>query len=260
MPNILYKGAKILFQDDGAGSTVVLIHGFLESIWIWRKIVPILSKRFRVITLDLPGHGGSACTGDVHTMNEMAEVVNAVLISLRIRRASLVGHSMGGYVALAFAEQYPDKVRNLVLYQSTAKADSERKKKDRQRAINLIKANHKTFIRQSIPMLFRAKNRKAFNGCLKELKTEALKTSKQGVIAALTGMKDRPNREILLKFSSYPVHIIASDMDPRIPFEESQSLAEISADIYLHEIKGCGHMSYIEAFDETINCIEKSLR
>jgi len=218
-----------------------------------------LAKQHRVIVIDLPGHGKSESIGYVHTMEEMAEACHTLMKSLRIRKVSLVGHSMGGYVALAFAEQYPDKVRTLVLYQSTARADSEWKKKDRQRAIELIKKNHQSFIRQSIPMLFRSKNRKRLAKQIKELKNEALKTSKQGVIAALTGMKDRPNREVLLKFSPYPVHIIASDMDPRIPLEESKYLESISEDVQLHLIKGSGHMSYLEDPESTIILLKKCL-
>lgn len=259
MPNIRFKDADIYFEDVGSGPAVVLIHGFLESLWMWKEIGPVLAKRMRIICLDLPGHGKSECLGYVHTMDEMADVVHALLKSLRIRKASLVGHSMGGYVALAFAEHYPDMIRNLVLYQSTAKSDSDWKKKDRQRAIELIKKNHKSFIRQSIPMLFRAKNRLTHSEKIKELKEEALKTSKQGVIAALSGMKDRPNREILLKFSPYPVHIIASDMDPRIPLEESEYLASISDEVHLHLIKGCGHMSYIEDLKGAIESLRQSL-
>ena len=260
MPNFQFKDVDIYYEDVGKGQAVVLIHGFLESVWMWKDIAPILAEKKRVISIDLPGHGRSNCIDYVHTMDEMAEVIFALLKSLRIRKAALVGHSMGGYVALAFAEFYPDVVRNLVLYQSTAKSDSEWKKKDRQRAINLIKQNHKSFIRQSIPMLFRPKNRVAYGRQITELKQEALKTSKQGIIAALTGMKDRPNREILLKFSPYPVHIIASDMDPRIPFEESIYLADISDEVHLHTITGCGHMSYIEAFDSAIECLQISLK
>jgi pimeloyl-ACP methyl ester carboxylesterase len=259
MPRILFKGVEIHYEEHGSGSTVLLIHGFLESTWMWKDIAPELAKQHRVIVIDLPGHGKSESIGYVHTMEEMAEACHTLMKSLRIRKVSLVGHSMGGYVALAFAEQYPDKVRTLVLYQSTARADSEWKKKDRQRAIELIKKNHQSFIRQSIPMLFRSKNRKRLAKQIKELKNEALKTSKQGVIAALTGMKDRPNREVLLKFSPYPVHIIASDMDPRIPLEESKYLESISEDVQLHLIKGSGHMSYLEDPESTIILLKKCL-
>lgn len=257
MPEIAFKGVKIHFEDQGTGSAVVLIHGFLESIWMWSDIAPKLASNHRVISIDLPGHGASDCIGYVHTMDEMAEAVYAVITSLKVRRVSMVGHSMGGYVALAFAEHYPDHVRKLILYQSTARADSAWKKKDRLRAIKLIKQNHKSFVRQAIPALFRPVNRQRFREKINALKAEALKTPIQGIVAALDGMRQRPDREILLRFPPYPVHIIASDKDPRIPFEESQELARVSEHVQLHVIKGCGHMSYIEAPEETVKFLKK---
>ena len=112
-------------------------------------------KGRRAICIDLPGHGQSDCIGYIHTMEEMAEAVFAVVKHLRLRKISIVGHSMGGYVALALAEREPDMLRSLTLYHSTASADSMWKKQDRKRAIELIKKNHKSFIRASIPLLFR---------------------------------------------------------------------------------------------------------
>lgn len=252
MPKHRFKDISIHFTDRGTGSVVVLIHGFLENLTMWRDIQIALLPKHRVICIDLPGHGKSENIGYVHTMEELADVVYAVLRSLKLRKYALVGHSMGGYVALAFAEKHPDNLRSLVLYQSTARADSNEKKKDRKRAAALIKQNPKSFIRKSVPLLFRPVNRKKFRPELKKLVEEALTTSPQGVVAALEGMRLRPNREILLKFPPYPVHIIASDKDPRIPLAESEELAQISESVHLHLIKGCGHMSYIEAKDETL--------
>lgn len=257
MPEIAFKGVNIHFEDQGKGPAVVLIHGFLESIWMWEDIAPALARRHRVISIDLPGHGQSDCIGYVHTMDEMAEAVHAVITSLKVRRVSLVGHSMGGYVALAFAEHYPDHVRKLILYQSTSRADSAWKKKDRLRAIQLIKRNHKSFVRQSIPALFRPVNRQLYREKINALKEEALKTPLQGIVAALDGMRQRPDREILLKFPPYPVHIVASDKDPRIPLEETEEQARVSEHVHLHVIKGCGHMSYIEAPEETCRLLQQ---
>ena len=109
-------------------------------------------------------------------------------------------------------------------------------------------------------MLFRPKNRAIFREQINELKSEALKTSRQGVIAALTGMRDRPNREIILKFAPYPVDIIASDYDPRIPLEESIYLSELSENVNLVLIKGAGHISYIEALDDTIQAFKQVMK
>ena len=255
-----FKGVQIYFEEHGSGPCVVLIHGFLEGTWMWKDIIPIISKRNRVVAIDLPGHGKSDNIGYVHQMDEMAECVQSIVHALGIRRVTLIGHSMGGYVALAFAELYPDQVRKLVLYQSTARDDSPIKKKHRTRAMRLIQTNHKSFIRNSIPMLFRPKNRAIFREQINQLKAEALKTSRQGVIAALTGMRDRPNREIILKFAPYPVDIIASDYDPRIPLEESIYLSELSENVNLVLIKDAGHISYIEALDDTIQAFKQVMK
>jgi len=259
MPKVEFKQVNIHYEEQGSGSAVVLLHGFLEGSWMWKEIVPALEKRHRVITIDLPGHGQSDSIGYVHTMEEMAEAVQAVVSHLGLRRIGLVGHSMGGYVALAFAEQFPDNVRSLVLLQSTALADTEDKKADRLRAIELVKSNYKSFVRRSIPLLFRPVNRTRFRDQINWVKEEALKTSPQGIIAAIEGMRIRPNRELLLKFPPYPVHIIAGQKDPRISLDECIYLYEISEFVQLHVIKHSGHMSYIEDLDETSKWLKKAL-
>lgn len=259
MPKISFKGINIHYTEQGRGNAVVLLHGFLESIPMWNGLLPGLMKRHRVVCIDLPGHGDSECIGYVHTMDEMAEAVREVIRHLKLRRVSLLGHSMGGYVALAYAETFPDEVKTLVLYQSTAKADSKWKKRDRLRAMALIKQNHKSFIRQSIPALFRPVNRKRYRSEINELKEEALKMPLQGIIAALDGMRQRPSRELLLKFPPYPVHIVASDRDPRIPLDECIELSKLSESVELHVLKGCGHMSYIENKEGTLALFKKIL-
>lgn len=259
MPNIVFKGVKIHYAQRGKGPAVVLLHGFLEASWMWKDIVPQLSKSRRVITIDLPGHGKSECIGYVHTMDEMAEVVKAVMQALKIRKIDLIGHSMGGYVALAFAERFPDELRSLVLYQSTSRSDSAEGKKGRDRAVALVKERASTFVRQSIPLLFRPVNRKRFRTQINEVKLRALETPVQGVIAALGGMRDRPNRELLLKFPPYPVHLIAGEKDPRIPLQELIEQAEISESVHLHVLEGCGHMSYIEDLPNTLRVFKEIL-
>ena len=226
---------------------------------MWKDIAPQLAKTRRVITIDLPGHGKSECIGYVHSMDEMAEVVKAVVQNLGLRKIYLVGHSMGGYVGLAYAERYPDDLRSLVLYQSTSRADSREGKKGRDRAIALVKERASSFVRQSIPMLFRPVNRTKFRAQINEVKALALETPVQGVIAALSGMRDRPNRELLLKFPPYPVHIIAGEKDPRIPLKDLEEQAAISEFVHLHVLKGCGHMSYVEDLPATIHVLKRIL-
>lgn len=260
MPKVRFKDIDIHFTEAGEGPAVVLLHGFLESSWMWKDIVSFLKKRHRVVCIDLPGHGKSDCIGYVHSMDEMAEAVYAVLSKLKLRRVHMIGHSMGGYVALAFAERWPDYLKKLVLYQSTARADSSQQKKDRNRVIKLVKENPKSFVRQAIPMLFRPINRTRLREGVNWVKERALETPPQGIIAALQGMRDRPNRELLLKFPPYPVHIVAGDKDPRIKLEEARAQSEISEHVHLHVIKGIGHMSYIEAPKETIEVFKAILK
>lgn len=244
--------------QSGKGSAVVFLHGFLENKEMWKETLQALPNSYRKIVLDLPGHGESANLGYVHTMEEMAEVVKAMLDELKIKRLTLCGHSMGGYVALAFSELYPDCVKGIVLMNSTARADNDNRKKNRDRAIAVVKRNHSSYIRQSIPMLFRPKNRRLLSQAVKQVKKDALKTSKQGVIAALEGMKVRPDREVILRFAGFPVFMIAGKHDPVISYEDS--LDQIREHKLDHLILENGHMSHIEDFDELLAGLKVMLR
>ena len=109
----LFKNTKISYSDQGKGTAVVLLHGFLENKSMWNAFIPELSIRNRVIAIDLLGHGETECLGYVHTMEDQADMVHSVLQELKIRKVVLIGHSMGGYIALAFAELYPENVKEL---------------------------------------------------------------------------------------------------------------------------------------------------
>src|SRR6056297_1191352 len=102
-----YKNGKIHYTVAGNGPALVLLHGFLETIDMWKNFVPEFSRSHQVICIDLLGHGQTDSIGYVHTMEDMADAVLAVLIHLKIEKAHVVGHSMGGYVALALAEKAP---------------------------------------------------------------------------------------------------------------------------------------------------------
>jgi pimeloyl-ACP methyl ester carboxylesterase len=134
-----YKNTSIAFTDTGKGTAIVLLHGFLENQSMWNALVPVLSQKYRVITIDLLGHGQTEPMGYLQTMEDNADAVHEVLSSLRLRKAVFIGHSMGGYVALAYAELYPESVKGLVLLNSTAKEDSAERKTNRDRAIIAVK-------------------------------------------------------------------------------------------------------------------------
>jgi pimeloyl-ACP methyl ester carboxylesterase len=244
LKQIIYKNTKISFTDQGKGTAVVLLHGFLENKTMWDKYVSTLSKNQRIITIDLLGHGETECLGYVHTMEDQADMIFAVLISLRIRKIVLVGHSMGGYVALAFAELYPDNVKGLFLLNSTSRADSDERKINRDRAIKAVKQNYTNFVRISITNLFSEDNREVFAKEIEKVKLEALKTPLQGIVASLEGMKIRKDREVLLHFAPYPIQLVLGKKDGVLIYLETIDQIE-GTKVELTTFPD-GHMSHIE--------------
>ncbi|MGV8946882.1 MAG: alpha/beta fold hydrolase [Lutibacter sp.] len=217
--NLLYKNTNVHFTSIGKGKAVVLIHGFLENSTMWNQISQELSKKYRIICIDLLGHGKTENLGYIHTMEDQAKMVKAVLNHLRLRKYVFVGHSMGGYVALAFAKLFPENLKGLFLMNSTTLPDSEEKKINRDRAIKAVKQNHKTFIKIAIPMLFSEKNRKIFIHEITQITHEALQMSAQGIVAALEGMKIRKDQTSIYKTAEFPIQLIIGKQDPTLDYE-----------------------------------------
>lgn len=245
---IFFKNTQVNFTDQGKGTAVVLLHGFLENQKMWNAFIPEWSKKFRIITIDLLGHGETGCLGYVHTMEDNADVVHEVLSKLRIRKAIFVGHSMGGYVALAFAELYPNCVKGWVLLNSTSKADSEERKMNRDRAIKAVKQSFQNFISLSISNLFSEENRTRLSKVVDEVKKEALKTPLQGIVASLEGMKIREDRQLLLHTTTYPKLIVLGEKDPVLNYEETKEQINQTEVQLLHFPDG--HMSHLENQEE----------
>lgn len=248
MNQIIYKNTKISYSDTGKGSAIVLLHGFLENQTMWQDLIPELSRKHRIITIDLLGHGESGCLGYVHSMEDNAEAARSVLSELRIRKAIFVGHSMGGYVALAFAELYPAVVKGLVLLNSTSKADSEERKANRSRAIKAVKKDYIGFVRLSIANLFNPDNRERLVDEIEKTRAEALKTPLQGIVASLEGMKIRKDRETLLRSATYPILFILGKKDPVLNYEDGLKQIE-NTSINLVTFPD-GHMCHIENGEE----------
>ncbi|MEN9322513.1 MAG: hypothetical protein RL699_293 [Bacteroidota bacterium] len=217
---------------------------------MWTELVAVYEQKYRVITLDLLGHGNSGCLGYVHSMEDQADLVHELLTQLRIRKAIVVGHSMGGYVALALAEAYPEVLKGLVLLNSTARADTKERKLNRDRAIKAVKKDHQLFINLSIANLFSETHRERLTATIERIKKEALATPLQGIIAALEGMKIRKDREVLLHFAPFPMLLILGTQDPVLPFETSKDQVELSQTQLVH-FDG-GHMSHLENTEELI--------
>lgn len=248
LKNILYKNTKISYTDSGEGTAIVLLHGFLENKKMWKTYVDTFSEKHRVITIDLLGHGESDSLGYVHEMEDNANAVHEVLKHLKIEKATILGHSMGGYVGLAFAELFPKSITKLILLNSTSKADSHEKKINRNRAIKAVKQNYVNFVNLAIGNLFSENNRIRLAVEIDKAREQALKTPLQGIIASLEGMKIRKDREWLLHENRFPTLLILGKQDPVLNYEESLSqIEDTTAELVSFED---GHMSHIENKEE----------
>jgi pimeloyl-ACP methyl ester carboxylesterase len=241
-----FRQIQIRYSDTGHGRAIVLIHGFPETMVIWDEFAVKLSRHFRIITLDLPGHGETPPIGYQHSMELMAEAVKAVMDHLHLRRYVLVGHSMGGYVALAFAELFHDQVSGLCLFHSTPYSDSTEKKADRDKAIALVKEDTRHYVNDVVTGLFAPEHRAAFKEDIRELKRIAQGISRQGIVNALQGMKERPKRDWVLQYADYPVLYILGKKDPIVPFQlvMDQTAQVKNAEVLV--LEEAGHMGFIE--------------
>jgi pimeloyl-ACP methyl ester carboxylesterase len=256
----IYKNEKIVFSDTGKGRAVVLLHGFLGSHKIWEKTINNLSKSYRVIAIDLPGHGDSPCFGYVHSMELMAKCVKTVMDFLRLKKYVIIGHSMGGYAALAFADLFPDALKGLCLYHSSGYADTEEKKTDRMRAVKAVKANRNIYTKQTIKNLFATKNLKYLKEEVAFATSIAKSTSQRGIIAALYGMKDRPSRDIILGLVEYPVMMVIGELDNVLPPLPLKEQAATIRNQFIVNLEHDGHFGFLESPRQSHNELRIFLR
>lgn len=244
---IPFKTSTINYTDRGEGKPVVLLHGYLESLEIWDGFADELSKSFRVIAVDIPGHGKSEKVAEVHTMDLMAEAVDTVLKALDIDKAFIVGHSMGGYVALACLANYLPKVSGVCLFHSTPFGDTEEKKANRDREIDIVKqGRQQVLFTTNVPKGFANDNLSHLENKVKWAIEVATKTKPEGIIALLEGLKARPDRQQLLKSTTRPILYILGKKDNYIPFDVMYSVAQRSINGEILTLKNSGHMGFIE--------------
>ncbi len=258
MASLKYKNINLHYTIKGTGSTVVLLHGFLENVSMWDEIIPHLAKKNTIISIDLLGHGQTNNLGYIHSMEDQAKMVKFVLDHLKLKDYILIGHSMGGYVSLALVELSPKKIKGICLMNSTAMADDEEKKLNRDRAIQAVKKYPDTFVRLAIPNLFSENNKTVFADIIKEITIEALKTSQQGIIAAMEGMKVRKDRTSILQYSHFPLLMIISKQDPALEYQTLINQTKNTL-VLTHEFPD-GHMSHVENKDELISVFQNFIK
>ncbi len=256
MKTITYKDKKIFFAESGKGKTIVFLHGFAESSKIWDSFRDQLSESFRVIVIDLAGHGKSECLEPVHTMELQADVVYDVLKQRKVKKCVMIGHSMGGYVTLAFASKYPEMLKGICLFNSHPYPDSAEERKNRSRTIKLVEQDEFGFVANFIPSLFPQGSQRKFSKEIKKLVERAKEIPKEGIIAALEGMKIRKNQSALLRSINVPVLFILGLKDPKAPLDRLWKMVSLPRQSECLIMRNVGHMGYIEAPEETLSAVK----
>lgn len=245
---ITVDGRTVHYRDEGRDNTrtLVLLHGFLQNLDVWSSYVLSYMNHLRVITIDLPGHGLTDSFCDVHTMDFMARIVKEVLNNAGVNQCVMVGHSMGGYVALAFADKYPYTLRGLGLISSHAMADTEMHRCGREEACQQAETNRANYILGFIPALFDDSRRAALSKEIKDLQDQCLLTTEQSIVAAQRGMAQRPSRIGLLQNLDVPVFFVYGKNDPRIAIEIALSQTMMPRHSETHLLEGVAHMAFME--------------
>jgi len=237
----------VVYYDRGEGACIVLLHGYLETAEIWTGFADQFFKEFRILTLDLPGHGQSGIWGKVHSMDDLAGSVHTILKAENIDKTFLVGHSMGGYVAMAFAELFPEKLSGYALLHSTCFADTEEKKRNRDREISLVLCKKKRqIINVNIPKGFSDSNIEPMKSEVDRARQLAMSNPDQGIMAILNGMKDRSDRTHILKDPSIPLLIIEGMKDNYIPVDVYEKLITLAPHASVLKLEKSGHMGFLE--------------
>lgn len=245
------NGARLAYELVGnEGPLVVLLHGFLEDRTIWDKArLSRMQRRFLLI--DLPGHGASASVESI-TVEEMASSVRAVLDKCSVEPALMAGHSMGGYVALAYADQYNTPA--VLLLHSTCVADTQEKKNQRTQAAEYVLAERRSFISRAIPNLFAPENRKKNSEVIQSLIDRAASINPGSIVASLIAMRDRPDRSSLLNKAA--IRAISGRKDMIIDIDRLAALP--LADHVI--LENAAHMGMFEQPDEFWSIFDRIVR
>lgn len=236
----------LYFEKKGNGKeTLVLLHGFMENISIWDDMETHLSKDFTLLKIDLPGHGKSDVLAEVHTMELMAEEVKKVLEYENLSKIHLLGHSMGGYTSLAFAEKFPETLKSLTLFFSTYFADDEEKKQQRIKSYRIIKDSFSHYVRAGIPNLFNQNERDVLEGKIEIALKTALSTNNLGALACVKGMMERTDKKHILDNLEVKIVVIAGKHDNAVKTEKTISHLPDKTNIKSY-VLDCGHNGHWE--------------
>ena len=254
MPTATYQAHKIHYSISGKGSTLVLLHGFGEDSRMWTDFLPAFDA-YQVLTIDFPGFGQSDVI-KAATIPIMAEAVKAVLDKEKIKKCTLIGHSMGGYVTLAFAKNHESRLEGFGLFHSHPYADTTDKKKSRTKSIAFVeKHGVPIYLKQLMPLLFAGNYAKTNAFVVDKMIYYGSQTSQAGIINGLQAMRDRVDTTSVLKNAIVPVLFIVGKKDAAVPLENSLNQVHLPSVADIHILEKVGHMGMFEAKKETIAAI-----
>ena len=256
MAQIIFHDKKIFYRVEGKGKPVLLLHGFAEDGNIWNPQIAKLKTKYSLIVPDLPGSGQSEILEGKCTLNDYAEVVKAIadkeIMNDQTQSFALIGHSMGGYITLAFAEKYPSLLNSFGLFHSSSYADDEQKIETRKKAIDFIKNNGaEAFLKTSVPNLFSQKTKEERPELIERLMDLANKISPAALIQYYEAMMSRPDRTSVLRSFSKPVLFIIGNHDTAVPMKDSLQQSHIPAISTVHILQNSGHMGMWEEEDRS---------
>jgi pimeloyl-ACP methyl ester carboxylesterase len=237
----------IHYRKAGSGYPLLLIHGCPENGDLWQEVIDALAEECTVLIPDTPGTGESKLVSEYVNIGELAESMRAILKQEGVEKAVVAGHSMGGYIALALAAQYPEMIAGLSLVHSTATADTEEKKEARRKSISLIrKGGKEAFVKGMIPNLFAGHFKKENPGIMERQVQRAMAMEDGTMIAFNQAMIDRPDRTEVLKTASFPVQFIVGKEDGVIPNDIIVKQKDLPRRSFVVAYEAVGHMSMIE--------------
>jgi 3-oxoadipate enol-lactonase len=260
MTKAIIRGHEIAYDETGAGTPVVLLHGYPFNRSMWADQIEVLSARHRVLAPDLRGHGESSTTPEA-TMEEMAKDVSELMEKVNISRAAVCGLSMGGYVALALYRMFPLRARALVLADTRPGADTEEARANREvQARKALDEGMAAIADAMLPKLL-APNTVAKNpAVVARVREMMVKTKPEGAAAALRGMAQRRDQTSFLSRVVAPALIICGSEDMITPLSESELMHKEIGGSRLKVIEGAGHVSNIEQPTKFNEALGKFLR